>query len=111
MTKFRSLDEVTEAIAAFGPSESVPAYVERRGSRYGWSPAHRGGPYPLSREVASFLEIDHRKLLIGFKTLSGWCVISPTGNQGTEEWLLVKRPTEKARIARVILTRRRWRSG
>ena len=39
-------------------------YVERRADVYRWSPAHRGGPYPLLRTVAKALGINHYGLVL-----------------------------------------------
>ena len=52
-------------------------YAERRGD--GYRPAHRGGPYPLLREVARFLDLDHRSLIVGCAAVDGWTIIAPEG--------------------------------
>lgn len=39
-------------------------YVERRADVYRWSPAHRGGPYPLLRVVAKLLDVDYHGLVL-----------------------------------------------
>ena len=39
-------------------------YVERRSDLYRWSPAHRGGPYPLLRVVAKLQGIDYHELVL-----------------------------------------------
>ena len=44
-------------------------YVERRADVYRWSPAHRGGPYPLLRVTAKLLGVDHRELVLPFRGL------------------------------------------
>ena len=50
-------------------------YVERRGTQYRWSFAHSGGGYPLLRVVAQYLGVDHRRLIIGFRTLENGIAI------------------------------------
>ena len=61
-------DEVAAAIAVASEVERH-LYVERRGATYRWSLAHGGGPTPLLRISARFLDIDHRSIFIGFRTL------------------------------------------
>ncbi len=52
-------------------SQCSSIYVERRGALYRWSPAHRGGPYPLLRITAKFLQMDHHGLLVPCRPLDG----------------------------------------
>jgi hypothetical protein len=49
-----TLEEVDDALLAFADSGGDAAYIERVGSRYRWSPAVQGGPYPLQRVLARF---------------------------------------------------------
>ena len=51
-------------------------YVERHGGLYRWSPAHRGGPYPLLRTLAKLLGVDHHTIVLPFETHDGFCVVS-----------------------------------
>lgn len=71
------LDEVVKAIVDSGAHRGLHIYVERRRSGYRWSIASQGGHYPLLREVAKLLEVDHRALLMPFDTVGGWAVVSP----------------------------------
>jgi hypothetical protein len=64
------LDLAAEGIAAATEFTPLLVYVERRGDRYRWSPAHRGGPYPLMRVTARFLQMDHQGLVLPFRTLT-----------------------------------------
>lgn len=64
------LDLVAEGIAAATEHTPLLAYVERRGELYRWSPAHRGGPYPLMRITARFLQMDHHGLVLPFRALT-----------------------------------------
>ena len=60
-----SLEEVALAVSVATECESE-IYVERRGKdRYRWSPVHRGGPYPLLRIIARFLQVDYQSIFIG----------------------------------------------
>lgn len=69
-------------------------YVERRPGLYRWSPAHRGGPYPLLRVVAKFLNVDHHGLVVTCRCVSetrgglgldgfwdGLCIVSAVGSE------------------------------
>ena len=68
-----TLDQVTEQIAEYaGGSDRI--YVERRGSGYRWSLVHRGGAYPLLREVAKLLDVPYRSLILHFGTIDGWTI-------------------------------------
>jgi hypothetical protein len=62
------LDAVVRAVAAASGMTRL-IYVERRGSLFRWSPAHRGGPYPLLRETAKVLGADHHALILPFRAL------------------------------------------
>ena len=57
------LDVIATAVAAASARTRL-IYVERRGNVYRWSPAHRGGPYPLLRETAKVLGADHHELIV-----------------------------------------------
>lgn len=82
MTEFGDLETVVAAIAVFGAQRSGTVYVERLGSRYRWSIAHRGGAYPLLREVAAFLGVPYHSLAVPFRTVQGWTVVRPEPNPG-----------------------------
>jgi hypothetical protein len=70
------IDVVAEAVSVAW--NSAPAiYVERLEHNYRWSLAHKGGPYPLMRVAARFLQMDHHFLLIGFRTVEdGYAVLA-----------------------------------
>ena len=59
------LDAVVSAVAA-ASGKTRFIYVERRGSLFRWSPAHRGGPYPLLRETAKLLEVEYHRIILPF---------------------------------------------
>ena len=62
------LNVVAEAVAAASETEPV-VYIERRGDKYRWSLATKGGGWPLLRISARFLGVDYRRIHIGFRTL------------------------------------------
>jgi hypothetical protein len=78
------IGEVLDAVAAYASPTGGTVYAERVGDLYRWSPATRGGPYPLARLLAHFLRCDHHDLTVGFVTIDGWCVVAdpdePRGN-------------------------------
>jgi hypothetical protein len=59
------LEVVALAVSVATENESK-LYVERLGDEYRWSLIHRGGPYPLLRITARFLEVDYRSIFVGF---------------------------------------------
>ncbi len=59
------LEDVALAVSVATENESK-LYIERLDHRYRWSLIHRGGPYPLLRITARFLEVDHHSIFIGF---------------------------------------------
>jgi hypothetical protein len=65
-----SLAVVAEAVSVATDHERQ-IYVERLSDGWRWSLAHRGGSYPLLRITARFLQVDHHKIMIGFRTLPG----------------------------------------
>jgi hypothetical protein len=69
-----TLDQVAEQIAA-SAARFERIYVERRGSKYRWSPVHLGGPYPLLREVAQLLDVSHNSLILPFGTVEEWTIV------------------------------------
>lgn len=76
------LDQVAAAIAAF-TEHPGDVYVERFPEGWRWSPAHRGGPYPLLREVAQFLGIPHTRFAVRFRTVDDeWTVLMPDDPDG-----------------------------
>lgn len=72
-----SLDQIATAIAAY-TEHPGPVYVERLEDGWRWSPAHRGGGYPLLRVVARFMRVEYHKVIVPFRTLGdGWAVLNP----------------------------------
>jgi hypothetical protein len=69
-----TLEQVAEQIAA-SAAQFDCIYVERLGSTYRWSPMHRGGPYPLLREVAKLLDLPYRLLVLPFGTADEWTIV------------------------------------
>jgi hypothetical protein len=71
-----SLQEVAIAVSVATEHETE-VYVERLGERYRWSLVHRGGPYPLLRITARFLEVDYRTMSIGCRDVGdGYSALS-----------------------------------
>lgn len=90
MTGLSELDDVLEAMAALGSRSFVKCYAERQGSRYRWSIAHRGGPYPLLREVARFLDLPHTSLLVGTTGVEGWTVVADPDGRRPDAWTFIE---------------------
>lgn len=101
------LDEVADAVAAYGSSGGIAAYVERIGDLYRWSPATQGGAYSLLRNVARFVECHHTDLTIGFTTVEGWSIVDPdTGVPRSEQHVVLDgQPTDASEIARAVSER------
>jgi len=66
------------AAALFVASErETQVYVERFDDRYRWSLVHKGGPYPLLRVTARFLQMDYHALAIGHRrVLDGYSALA-----------------------------------
>ncbi len=48
-------------------------YVEQLEDRYRWSLIHRGGPYPLLRITAKYLQVDYHSIIVGCREVGdGW---------------------------------------
>lgn len=69
------LDDVVDAVAAYAESGGRTVYVAQVGDRYRWSPAVRGGGYPLLRVVARFLDCPHTDITVAIQTVDGWCIV------------------------------------
>ena len=71
-----SLKDVAWAVAVATEYETQ-VYVERLGDRYRWSLVHRGGPYPLLRITARFLQVDYQSIFIGCRAVGdGYSALS-----------------------------------
>ena len=76
------LEEVALAVSVATEYETK-LYVERLDGRYRWSLIHQGGPYPLLRITARFLQVDHNSIFIGFRGIEdGYSALSE--NPGAE---------------------------
>lgn len=85
------LEEVAEHVAAVS-SPTRKVYVERRRDGYRWSIAHGGGPYPLLRTVAAFLQVDHTRIVVeGRDAGDGWCVfqLGPRDDGEPDAWAVL----------------------
>src|SRR5437870_774655 len=70
-----TIEHVSEQIALFAAPRFPRVYVERRGDAYRWSIAHRGGFYPLLRELALLLRVPYTSLVIPFRTVEDCTVL------------------------------------
>ena len=70
------LDTLAEHVAAVSARQRR-VYVERLGDGYSWSFVHAGGPYPLLREVAAFVDLPHTRIIVPCRTVGEkWCVMT-----------------------------------
>lgn len=69
------LDQLACHVAAVSAHQRR-VYLERRANGYAWSFAHAGGPYPLLREVASFVGRPYTQLHVATRAAGErWCVM------------------------------------
>ena len=67
-------------------------YVERRGERYRWTLIHGGGPYPLLRMTAKYLQVDCHSIIIGYREVGdGWWGLNgnETDSSEPEAWAIL----------------------
>jgi len=66
-------------------------YIERRGDQYRWSFATKGGPYPLLRITARFLEMDPCSLVgVGSRVVGdGWGVQIVESDKEPDDWAVL----------------------
>src|ERR1700683_4767958 len=70
------LEEVALAVSV-ATEDETKVYVERLSDRYRWSLIHRGGPYPLLRITARFLQVDYQSIFIGCREVGdGYSALS-----------------------------------
>ena len=70
------IEAVAEALFVASEHETH-VYVERFGERYRWSLVHKGGPYPLLRITARFLQMDYHALAVGTRcVLDGYSALT-----------------------------------
>jgi hypothetical protein len=65
-----SLEDVALAVSVASEYETE-VFVERLGARYRWSLIHSGGPYPLLRITARFLQVDYHRIFIACREIAG----------------------------------------
>jgi hypothetical protein len=88
-----TLDDVSSALVEYASSGGTAAYVERVGDRYRWSPATRGGPYPLLRVLARFLRCEHTELTMRFRILDDhWCVVGHSDGPDADDYVVLEVP-------------------
>ncbi len=84
------LGDVAVAIEGAVASFELCVWVGRRGAEFRWSPATRGGPYPLLRMVARYLELDHYRLAVtGVEALDGWTIVEGDESPDAEAIVVV----------------------
>ena len=91
------LEAVAEAMTHVRPGAKV--YVERRSEGYRWSIASKGGPYPLLRELALYLDLPHTSLAVPFDTVDGWAVAWPTNLEPAPAWAIIEAGGDAIEIA------------
>lgn len=90
-----TLDEIADALVAYAASGGATAYVERRGDGYRWSPAVRGGPYPLLCVLARFLCCEHTELTIGYRMIEGdWCIAGDPDDPDSYQCAVLDAPVD-----------------
>lgn len=89
--RWSPLEEVAEAISV-ATEKFHDIYVERLGDQYRWSFAHTGGPYPLLRITARFLQMDPYSLRgVGSRAVGdGWCVQIVQTDTEPNTWAVLK---------------------
>jgi hypothetical protein len=86
------LDEVVAAIVAATDHETR-FYVERGAKGWRWSLVHPGGPYPLLRITARFLDVEHDRILVPCRGLpNGLSVLGDLNPPASAKWTLVDVP-------------------
>lgn len=105
MSEVRPLQEVVEAITALGKDPFARVYVERHAAGYRWSIAHRGGAYPLLREIAQLLEVRHTSVAVPFRTIDGWTVLWPQNipTEEVEAWAVIEGGSDADDVMRRVL--------
>lgn len=100
------LAEIADAVVAYVASAGDVVYVERVDDRYRWSPATRGGPYPLTRLLARFLGCNHHAITVGFVTIDGWCIAADPSEPRCPRYAFLESSSLDARaVAEVIAAR------
>jgi hypothetical protein len=90
MRNWSSLDDVVAAIAWAVAGHDRRIWIGRSDNRWRWSFATPGGAYPLLRTVASYLEMDHHRLLMSFTTTEdGYAIVEGKSTADSEVTLSV----------------------
>ncbi|MBA3653483.1 MAG: hypothetical protein H0W70_04745 [Actinobacteria bacterium] len=85
-----SLEDVVAALTEASRAERI-AYVERGVDGWRWSLAHKGGPYPLLRITARFLQVDHRRVMVPTRSLpNGYCVWGDIADNPGAVWRMIE---------------------
>jgi len=88
-------ERAAEQITRFGAHQFARIYVERRDDAYRWSIAHRGGAYPLLRELARFLDVPYESIILPFGTVDGWAmVLAPDLSGPPDAWGIIESSTD-----------------
>jgi hypothetical protein len=96
---------------AFAVSEATQfqsrVYVERQEGLWRWSLVHGGGPYPLHRITAVYLQMDYQAIFVGFRTLpDGLAILTkdPDAPWEPDDWAILEfdGPTSPRDAARRI---------
>jgi len=84
------LSHLSTASAGF-VSQHEYLYVERKGELYRWSPAHRGGPYPLQRIVARYHNVSHHRMILGFRWVGDYAIVceKPKDFEQPDAWCII----------------------
>jgi hypothetical protein len=103
--EWSAIEEVALAVSVASEDQSE-VYVERLGDQYRWSLVHRGGPYPLLRIAANFLQVDHRTIFIGFRDVGdGYSALSDQPEASNQPEAVVA-PDESAILQLLDVTSR-----
>ena len=100
------LYEIVEAVVAYAGTGGGAVYVECLGDQYRWSPASRGGPYPLMRLLSRFLGCDHHQLTVGFVTVDGWCIAADPEETRWDRYMILEHAPADVSAAVDLITER-----
>lgn len=84
VSRVSSLAAVAAGVSAYSAYPGA-VHVERWKSGWRWSPAHRGGPQPLLREFARFLDVAPGSIWMPFNTdRKRYAYVPPRGANGRQ---------------------------
>lgn len=79
------LADVTASISDATSRADLTVWIGCRNGEYRWSPATRGGPYPLQRLLARYLNLDHERLMLtAIEVAPGWSIVQGDGPADAE---------------------------